>query len=126
MNKKPISGKQEDRDKLASTRKTENSARSSGYFMEQPFSHSYAHFGNTTLQRLLAERAGDAPFGMDDATAGRIHRARSDGQVLDGAVQVSRVGPLTQTPPGNKHLTIDIEGPFSKLKDAVLNHGSTL
>jgi hypothetical protein len=43
--------------------------------------------GNTALQRLLAQRAGDAPFDLDDATAGRIHRARSGGQALEGAVQ---------------------------------------
>ena len=45
------------------------------------------HPGNTSLQRLLAQRAGDAPFDLDDATAGRIHRARGGGQALDGAVQ---------------------------------------
>lgn len=85
-----------------------------------------SYIGNAALQRLLAQRAGDAPFDLDDATAGRIHRARSGGQALDGAVQVSRVGTLTQTTSGNKHLTNDIEEPFSKLKDAMLNHGSTL
>ncbi len=45
------------------------------------------HIGNTALQRLLAQRTGDAPFDLDDATAGRIHRARSGGQALDNAVQ---------------------------------------
>lgn len=44
--------------------------------------------GNTALQRHLAQRITDAPFDLDDATAGRIHRARSGGQALDGAVQV--------------------------------------
>ena len=46
-----------------------------------------SYIGNAALQRLLFERAGDAPFDLDDATAGRIHRAHSGGQPLDNAVQ---------------------------------------
>ena len=88
MNKAPVTHKQEDREKPASTRKIENAARSTGDSMQHTsFSHSQIHIGNTALQRLLAQRTGDAPFDLDDATAGRIHRARSGGQALDGTVQ---------------------------------------
>lgn len=45
------------------------------------------HISNTALQRHLAQRTADAPFDLDDATADHIHRARSGGQALDGAVQ---------------------------------------
>lgn len=46
-----------------------------------------SYVGNAAAQRLLAQRSADAPFDLDDATAGRIHRARSGGQALDGAMQ---------------------------------------
>lgn len=52
-----------------------------------PLTSPQTLIGNAAVQRLLAQRAGDAPFDLDDATAGRIHRARSGGQALDGAVQ---------------------------------------
>ena len=47
--------------------------------------------GNRAVQRLLAHRAASASLGrgfeLDDETAGRIGRARSGGQALDGALQ---------------------------------------
>lgn len=46
-----------------------------------------AHFGNRAIQRLLAQRAGDGAFDLDDATTSRINAARGGGQALDSAVQ---------------------------------------
>jgi hypothetical protein len=40
--------------------------------------------GNRAIQRLLAQRTGDSAFDLDDATAGRINRARGGGQALTG------------------------------------------
>jgi hypothetical protein len=53
--------------------------------------------GNRAVQRLLvtrapgglAQRSGDGPSELDDATAGRINRERGGGQPLDGNVQAS-------------------------------------
>ena len=42
--------------------------------------------GNRAVQRLLAQRSGDAPFELDDDTASRIGQQRGGGQALDGAV----------------------------------------
>lgn len=88
MSKVSITHKHENQEKFASRRKAENAARADAYSVGQtPFAHSCINIGNTALQRLLAQRAGDAAFDLDDAAAGRIHRARSGGQALDGAVQ---------------------------------------
>lgn len=43
--------------------------------------------GNAAVQRLLAQRSGDGPTELDDATADRINQARGGGQMLDTAVQ---------------------------------------
>jgi hypothetical protein len=44
--------------------------------------------GNRAVQRLLAQRQSSADgFDLDDATAGRIDRARGGGQPLDGVLQ---------------------------------------
>jgi hypothetical protein len=45
--------------------------------------------GNRAVQRLLAQRSGgtDGAFDLDDETAARINRQRSDGQPLDGSMQ---------------------------------------
>jgi hypothetical protein len=43
--------------------------------------------GNRAVQRLLAQRAGDAPFQLDDETEGRINRQRGGGQALDEGVR---------------------------------------
>lgn len=43
--------------------------------------------GNGAIQRLLAQRSGDGAFDLDDATAGRINRARGGGQALDTSIQ---------------------------------------
>ena len=43
--------------------------------------------GNRAVQRLLAQRKGGGGIELDDATAGRINKARSGGQPLDSAVQ---------------------------------------
>jgi len=40
--------------------------------------------GNQAVQRLLAQRAGEGAFDLDEDTAGRINRARGGGQPLDG------------------------------------------
>ncbi|MEZ4728412.1 MAG: DUF4157 domain-containing protein [Caldilineaceae bacterium] len=46
------------------------------------------HLGNRAIQRLLAQRSGgDGAFDLDDATTGRINRARGGGQALDTSVQ---------------------------------------
>jgi len=88
MNKAPITHKHEEREKPASTRKIENTARSTGDSMRHgSFSHSHIHIGNSTLQRLLAQRAGDATFALDAASTSRIHCTRSGGQTLNNAVQ---------------------------------------
>jgi hypothetical protein len=64
----------------AKVKKREN--QSSG--AKLPLHH---HLGNRALQRLLAQRSGDGAFDLDDATAGRINRARGGGQALDTSVQ---------------------------------------
>jgi len=43
--------------------------------------------GNAALQRLLLQRTGDGAFDLDEATAGRINRARGGGQTLDTSIQ---------------------------------------
>jgi hypothetical protein len=44
--------------------------------------------GNRAVQRLLAQRSGgEGSFDLDDSTAERINRERSDGQALDSNVQ---------------------------------------
>lgn len=49
------------------------------------------HLSNRAIQRLLAQRnsnnGGDGAFDLDDATAGRINRARGGGQALDTSLQ---------------------------------------
>jgi hypothetical protein len=46
-----------------------------------------AHLSNRTIQRLLAQCSDSGPTELDDATAGRINRARGAGQAPDSAVQ---------------------------------------
>jgi len=41
--------------------------------------------GNRAVQRLLAQRSGEAPFELDDETANRIGQQRGGGQDLDSA-----------------------------------------
>jgi hypothetical protein len=43
--------------------------------------------GNQAVQRLIAQRNGTGPTELDQETAGRIDRARSGGQPLEGSVQ---------------------------------------
>lgn len=43
--------------------------------------------GNRAVQRMLAQRAGDAPFQLDDETEGRINQQRGGGQALDEGVR---------------------------------------
>lgn len=45
------------------------------------------HVSNAAIQRLLAQRTGDGPTELDDATADRINRARGGGQTLDTTIQ---------------------------------------
>ncbi len=55
--------------------------------------------GNTAVQRLIAQASAYDDYGptkLDDATAGRIHRARSGGQALDGAVQAQMSNEMGQ------------------------------
>ena len=42
--------------------------------------------GNTTVQRLLAQRSGSGPTDLDEETADSINRQRGGGQQLDGAM----------------------------------------
>jgi len=49
--------------------------------------HAAVYLSNRAIQRLLAQRSGDGTFDLDDATAGRINRARGGGQALDAAIQ---------------------------------------
>lgn len=43
--------------------------------------------GNRAVQRLLVQRSSADGFDLDEATAGRIDRARGSGQPLDGVLQ---------------------------------------
>jgi hypothetical protein len=43
--------------------------------------------GNRAVQHLLAQRSGNGPYELDEATEGRINRARGGGQPLEAAVQ---------------------------------------
>jgi hypothetical protein len=43
--------------------------------------------GNRAVQRLIAQRAGEGDFELDDDTAARINQQRGGGQALDTAVQ---------------------------------------
>jgi hypothetical protein len=54
-------------------------------------------YGNRYVQRVVERvqrQGGVEGFQLDDETAGRIHRARSGGQPLDGAVQAQMSGAL--------------------------------
>ncbi len=44
--------------------------------------------GNRTVQRLLLQRQGDAPYTLDDETAGQIARERGNGAPLDSKLQM--------------------------------------
>lgn len=80
--------KQEDKTPTAKAKKQDNVAKPTSQSLD-PSARSALpnHLGNRAIQRLLAQRAGDGAFDLDDATASRINRARSGGQALDGAVQ---------------------------------------
>ncbi len=54
---------------------------------QNPLAELHQQVGNQAVQRLLAQRSGDAPSELDDETAGRINSARSGGQTLDGSIQ---------------------------------------
>ena len=52
--------------------------------------------GNRAVQRLLAQRAGDGAFELDEATQARINRERGGGQPLDDAAQTNMSETLGQ------------------------------
>jgi hypothetical protein len=52
--------------------------------------------GNRAVQRLIAQRAGDGSFELDEATQARINRERGGGQPLDDAAQTSMSEALGQ------------------------------
>lgn len=88
MGKILVNLKQDGQENPARKNKAEILARATDHSVEHTsFLHPQLYITNTALQRLLAQRATGAPFDLDDATAARIHRARSGGQALDGAVQ---------------------------------------
>jgi len=80
--------KQDDKAHAAKTKKTDEEAKPAVHALEHPkLSALQNHLGNAAVQRLLAQRSGDGAFDLDDATAARINRARTGGQVLNNAVQ---------------------------------------
>jgi hypothetical protein len=44
--------------------------------------------GNRSIQRLVVQRKGNAPFQLDDETAGRINRERGGGAPLESKLQM--------------------------------------
>ncbi len=54
-----------------------------------PVSRLQQTIGNRAVQRLLAQRAGDGAFELDEATQARINRERGGGQPLDNTVRAS-------------------------------------
>ena len=44
--------------------------------------------GNRAVQRLLAQRSSDEPSDLDEGTADRINRGRSEGQLLNTQTQM--------------------------------------
>lgn len=60
----------------------------------QPITTLQNQVGNAAVQRLLAQRSGDGPTELDDATATRINSARGGGQSLDGGVQTKMGGAM--------------------------------
>lgn len=88
MGKILVNLRQDGQENPARKNKAEILARATDHSIERTsFLHPQSYVSNTALQRHLAQRATNAPFDLDDATADRIHRARSSGQALDGAVQ---------------------------------------
>ncbi len=51
-----------------------------------PLATLQQQIGNRAVARALAQRSGDSPAELDDETAARINRARSEGQPLDSAI----------------------------------------
>ncbi len=69
--------------KVAASAKGKKPAQQSASLQLTP----HSPLGNRAIQRLLAQRNGDGAFDLDEATAGRINRARGGGQALDTSVQ---------------------------------------
>lgn len=57
--------------------------------VQPPVSTTGPHLSNRQVQRLLAQRSGQAPAELDEETAGRINRERSSGQPLEESIQAS-------------------------------------
>ncbi|MGE5463757.1 MAG: DUF4157 domain-containing protein [Syntrophothermus sp.] len=92
MTKERIAGSKETDEKKSRVRKPENLAaeRSSVDGSAETASSLVAlqqNVGNRAVQRLVAQRSGDAPFELDDQTAARIHAESSSGQVVDEGAQ---------------------------------------
>jgi hypothetical protein len=86
MSKIPATGKNEKTQVKA--KKREDAPKPVNHALEHPtLSTLQNHLGNRAIQRLLAQRSGDGAFDLDDATAGRINRARGGGQALDTSIQ---------------------------------------
>ncbi|MFN2130512.1 MAG: DUF4157 domain-containing protein [Anaerolineae bacterium] len=81
MPKEPLKAQKAEPKEEKEQRPAEGSAGSAG------MAGLHHAIGNQAVQRLIAQRNGPGPTELDDETAGRIDRARSGGQALDGAVQ---------------------------------------
>jgi len=81
MPKEPLKAQKAEPKKEKEQRPAEGSAGSAG------MAGLHHAIGNQAVQRLIAQRNGSGPTELDEETAGRIDRARSGGQALDGAVQ---------------------------------------
>jgi hypothetical protein len=63
--------------------------------LQHPLSDIQQQVGNRGVQRLIAQRrGGEAPFDVEDETAGRISRELGGGQPLDSAI-AARMGEAT-------------------------------
>jgi hypothetical protein len=81
MPKEPLKAQKAEPKEDKEQRSEEGSAGSAG------MAGLHHTIGNQAVQRLIAQRNGPGPTELDQETAGRIDRARSGGQALDGSVQ---------------------------------------
>lgn len=88
MSRIPTTPKQEDKTTVVKAKKQEGVVKPTFQALN-PSTHSTVpnHLSNSTIQRLLAQRTGDGPTDLDDATADRINHARGGGQTLDMVIQ---------------------------------------
>jgi hypothetical protein len=88
--------------------------------------------GNRAVQRLLAQRSGNAPFELDDSTANRIDQQRGSGQSLDneageklgGAMGVDFSDVRVHTTPESNQLNQELGArAFTTGQDIFFNEG---